>query len=80
MSDRTIVITGTSTLSVKTDYVRIQFDIDKRNLSYEKTLLMLTDEINKILEVVQRNGFSKGDLKTSKFLTALYLNNKFNAL
>ena len=67
MSDRTIVITGTSTLSVKTDYVRIQFYIDKRNLSYEKTLLMLTEEINKILEVVQQNGFSKDDLKTSNF-------------
>lgn len=67
MSDRTIVITGTSSLSVKTDYVRIQFDIDKRNLSYEKTLLILTEQINKILEVVQRNGFSKGDLKTSNF-------------
>lgn len=67
MSDRTIAITGTSSLSVKTDYIRIQFDIDKRDLSYEKTLLMLTEQINKIVEVVQRNGFSKDDLKTSDF-------------
>lgn len=67
MSDRTIVITGTSSLTVETDYVRIQFDIDKRDLLYEKTLLMLSEQISKIVEVIQRNGFSKGDLKTSDF-------------
>ena len=36
MNNRTIVITGTSTLNVKTDYVKIKFDIDKKDLSYEK--------------------------------------------
>ena len=45
MTNKTIVITGTSTLHVKTDYVRIKFDIDKKDLSYEKTLLLLTEQI-----------------------------------
>ena len=46
MNNRTIVITGTSTLNVKTDYVKIKFDIDKKDLSYEKTLLLLTEQID----------------------------------
>lgn len=67
MNKRTIVITGTSTLNVKTDYVKIQFDIDKKDCVYEKTLSLLTEQVNKITQIITDNGFSKNDLKTSNF-------------
>ena len=67
MNNRTIVITGTSTLNVKTDYVKIKFDIDKKDLSYEKTLLLLTEQIDAITKIVLKNGFTKNDLKTTDF-------------
>ena len=67
MTNKTIVITGTSNLNVKTDYVRINFDIDKKDLSYEKTLLLLTEQISAITNIVMKNGFAKNDLKTTNF-------------
>jgi uncharacterized protein YggE len=67
MEKRTIVITGTSTLNVKTDYINIRFHIDKLDISYKKSLSLLTEQVSKITDILYKEGFSKEDLKTSDF-------------
>ena len=67
MEKRTIVITGTSTLNVKTDYINIRFHIDKLDISYKKSLSLLTEQVSKITDILYKEGFLKEDLKTSDF-------------
>lgn len=67
MERRTIAITGKSTLNVKTDYVKIRFEINEIDLSYENTMSLLTKKAMRIKDVILKCGFKEEDLKTSDF-------------
>ena len=67
MGIRTIAITGKSTLNVKTDYVKIRFEINEIDPSYEKTMSLLTKKATRIKDVILKSGFKAEDLKTSDF-------------
>ena len=67
MEKRIISITGTSFFYVKTDFVRIQFDVRVVRKIYEKALSELTEKVNSIIGIIINNGFNKNNLKTSNF-------------
>lgn len=67
MEKRIISITGTSFLNVKTDFVRISFNVKVINRLYESALAFLSVKVSNIVDIIIKNGFLKEDLKTSNF-------------
>ncbi len=65
--DKTIVITGTGTISVKPDLVLIRFPMSEVDLDFQEAMERLNDSVAALRELIHDVGIDKNRLKTTDF-------------
>ena len=65
--DREVKVTGKGKISVLPDLVRIQFGIETRHPTYQRTVEQAISDFETIKTDLQKHGFKKEDFKTIRF-------------
>ncbi len=65
--ERTIIVKGVGSVSVKPDYIVLTLSIEEKDKSYEKAVDGAARKIDLLEDTAQRVGFEKGTLKTISF-------------
>ena len=67
VTERTMIITGKSQLSISPDMVRLSFKIITQETAYSQALDFLSDNANSLIDVLTSNGFKKNEVKTTRY-------------
>jgi uncharacterized protein YggE len=64
---RTIAVTGTGSLRVKPDQAEIALELQAKDMDYQRSVALSSEQLEEITQALAEVGFSKEDLKTSAF-------------
>lgn len=64
---RTIAVTGTGSLRVKPDQAEIALELQAKDMDYQRSVALSSEQLEEITRALTEAGFAKEDLKTSAF-------------
>ncbi len=64
---RTIAVTGTGSLRVKPDQAEIALELQAKDMDYQRSVALSSEQLEEITQALTEVGFFKEDLKTSAF-------------
>lgn len=65
--NRTITVKGIGKVSAKPDYIVLSMSLKTKDMEYEKTMNMATEQLENLRKTIVGVGFQRDDLKTSEF-------------
>lgn len=65
--ERLITVKGVGNINVKPDLIVITMDLVSHEYSYEDTMELATNSVDALEKAIERVGFNKKDLKTTRF-------------
>ena len=65
--ERTITVKGVGAVSVKPDLIVVSMGLDSKDMDYEKSISIASNQINELRSALVNVGFNKEDLKTQDF-------------
>ena len=67
VQEKTMIITGSSKLSISPDITRLSFGIKTQETCYEQTLSYLSDNAESLINVLTLNNFLEKEIKTTRY-------------
>ena len=67
VQEKTMIITGSSKLSISPDITRLSFSIKTQETCYEQTLSYLSDNAESLINVLTLNNFLEKEIKTTRY-------------
>ena len=64
---RTIAVTGTGSLRVKPDQAEIALELEAKDMEYQKSVSLSSEQLEEITLALAEVGFAKEELKTSSY-------------
>ena len=65
--ERTITVKGVGAVSVKPDLIIISMGLNSKDMDYEKSISIASNQINELRSALVKVGFNQEDLKTQDF-------------